>query len=67
MTVGRGNDTVQLGNGSDNIVTVGGGGNDTVQLGNGSDNIVTVGGGNDTVQLGNGSDITDAGRRSRQL
>ena len=54
MTVGNGNDNVQLGNGSDVIVE--GNGNDNVSAGNGAD-LVVGGLGQHTIQLGNGNDI----------
>ena len=54
MTVGNGNDNVQLGNGSDVIVE--GNGNDYVSAGNGPD-LVVGGLGQHTIQLGNGNDI----------
>jgi Ca2+-binding RTX toxin-like protein len=67
VSVGNGNDSVQLGSGS-NTVTLGdghdnvtaGGGNNVVTLGNGNDN-VQLGDGNNTVTLGNGNDNTRVG------
>lgn len=58
VTLGNGNDNVQLGNGN-NVVTLGNG-NDNVQLGDGS-NRVTLGNGNDNVQVGNGDNLIVAG------
>ena len=53
VTVGNGNDNIQLGSGT-NLVTLGNG-NDRVQLGNGSNQVVVLGNGNNTVRLGAGS------------
>jgi Ca2+-binding RTX toxin-like protein len=58
VTLGDGNDVIQLGGGN-NIVTLGNG-NDSVMAGDGN-NTVTLGSGNDTTQLGNGSNIVVEG------
>jgi Ca2+-binding RTX toxin-like protein len=56
LTLGAGNDKVNLGNGpSDNVASTTG--NKTVTVGNGSDdNIVLLGSGNDIVTVGSGTD-----------
>ena len=58
VTTGNGNDTIQLGGGS-NIVALGDG-NDSVSA-SGGNNTVTVGNGNDTIQLGDGSNVVVEG------
>ncbi len=58
VTVGNGNDNVQLGNGN-NTVTLGDG-NDNIQVGNGN-NVVVEGNGHDQVQAGNGNNLIVAG------
>jgi Ca2+-binding RTX toxin-like protein len=54
VTLGNGNDNVQVGNG--NNVVVEGNGNDNIKAGNG-DNLIVAGLGRHTVQAGNGSNI----------
>ena len=68
MTLGNGNDTVQIGDGNGlstgaDHVTLGNG-NDNVQIGGGNNanldsyDIVALGSGNDQVQIGNGTQNT---------
>ena len=53
--LGNGNDTVTVGNGNNDTVSVSNG-NDTVTVGNGTgDSVSLMGNGNDTVQTGTGS------------
>ena len=58
VTIGNGNDNVQLGNGN-NTITLGNG-SDNVTTGNGTDSIA-LGGGNDNVNTGNGNKTITAG------
>jgi Ca2+-binding RTX toxin-like protein len=58
ISLGNGNDNVQLGGGN-NVVTVGNG-NDNIQAGSGN-NVVTVGNGNDNIQLGAGTNTVTLG------
>jgi hypothetical protein len=59
---GKGNNNVQVSNGSYNVVTVYGNGNNSIQIGNGSNNQVTLpGNGNDIVTIGNGNTVKVTG------
>ena len=70
MTLGQGNNTVNLGNGSDSVVA--GNGNNTVTLGTGSDSVAVGNGGNtitvsgspgstDSISAGNGNNALNLG------
>ncbi|OYV65314.1 MAG: hypothetical protein B7X07_03495, partial [Actinobacteria bacterium 21-64-8] len=58
VSLGNGNDQVQLGDGS-NTVTVGSG-NDNIQAGDGN-NVIVAGSGNDNIQVGDGDNLIVGG------